>query len=194
MGLSRCETYTQCSAGVETQLCSITANSFGGTTFDGHILYLNPDIELSNTIWSFLSRFELPAGTVPPQRMVSGVGLLHSGRTRNREPPAWTVTLGNQTWTVADGQGHVYAAAARRLGKPRTFVLTPTDEARAMLGIVLTGKLTALGAPAGDVTIDSRDTLRGATDRDGMPVQVKGVLRLLRGGAPAGRFVVRLKR
>ncbi len=190
-GDSRCETYTQCADGVETGLCSVFANTLIGTPFEGHVLYFNPDLDLSKTIWDFVSRFELP--DPPAQRVLSGAGLLRAGRTRGKTTLAWNVTLGNDAWTAADGAGHVYGGTARRLGKSRSYALTPTDDARAALGDVAGGELQALGAPAGDVTIDPRDTLRVETDKQGVPVRIKGTLRLLRDGAPAGRLTVKVK-
>jgi polyhydroxybutyrate depolymerase len=190
-GDSRCETYTQCAEGVEASLCSVYANSLIGTPFEGHVLYFNPDLDLSQVIWDFVSRFELP--DPPAQHVLSGAGLLRSGRTRGKTTLAWNVTLGNDRWTAADGAGHVYTGTARRLGKSKSYALTPTDDARAALGRVVGGELAALGAPSGDVTIDPRDTLRVETDKAGTPVRVKGVLRLLRDGAPAGRLTVKVK-
>jgi poly(3-hydroxybutyrate) depolymerase/6-phosphogluconolactonase (cycloisomerase 2 family) len=58
-GTSYCETYRSCGAGVQAELCSIEASqvSYGG----GHVLYLNPDLDLTRTAWEFLSQFRLPA-------------------------------------------------------------------------------------------------------------------------------------
>lgn len=58
-GLSFCDVYTDCEDDVQTGLCSITADSFGGSFFDGHILYLNPDYVLAEVAWDFLSQFAL---------------------------------------------------------------------------------------------------------------------------------------
>jgi len=58
-GASRCETYTQCDAGVHVGLCSITANP---TSYaPGHVLYQNPDFDVTAVAWQFLSQFTLPA-------------------------------------------------------------------------------------------------------------------------------------
>ena len=58
-GTSYCETYRSCSAAVQVELCSIEASqvSYGA----GHVLYLNPDLDVTRTAWEFLSRFRLPA-------------------------------------------------------------------------------------------------------------------------------------
>ena len=58
-GTSYCETYRNCSAAVQVELCSIEASqvSYGA----GHVLYLNPDLDVARTAWEFLSRFRLPA-------------------------------------------------------------------------------------------------------------------------------------
>jgi polyhydroxybutyrate depolymerase len=56
---SFCETYAHCSAGVRVEMCSVEASqvSFGA----GHCLYLNPDIDIAQAAWEFLSQFRLPA-------------------------------------------------------------------------------------------------------------------------------------
>jgi len=53
------ETYRNCSDGVQVELCSVNANqnSWGA----GHATYLNPDIDIPQTAWDFLSQFRLPA-------------------------------------------------------------------------------------------------------------------------------------
>ena len=58
-GTSYCETYRSCGAGVQAELCSIEASqaSYGG----GHVLYLNPDLDVTRRAWEFLSQFRLPA-------------------------------------------------------------------------------------------------------------------------------------
>lgn len=58
-GDSYCETYTQCTDGVEAGLCSILSTF--GPPFAGHVLYFNNDLNLSEVAWDFLSRFQLPA-------------------------------------------------------------------------------------------------------------------------------------
>jgi hypothetical protein len=45
---------------VETGLCSVDSRSFPGTFFEGHILYVNDDIDVARTAWDFLSRFTVP--------------------------------------------------------------------------------------------------------------------------------------
>jgi polyhydroxybutyrate depolymerase len=59
-GASFCDTDTSCADGVQVGLCSITAQAFPGQFFDGHILYLNPDYNLSVLAWDFMSQFTLP--------------------------------------------------------------------------------------------------------------------------------------
>lgn len=189
-GASRCETYTQCDAGVEARLCSITADSFIGTPFEGHVLYLNSDIDLSEEIWTFLQRFTLPSP--PSQAILTGANQVRSGRTRGHTDIAWTVAFDGETWTAADGSGHVYTGTALRKGKSKTWALTPSETALATLGAVASEQLAGLGA-TGDVTVDPRATLQLMVDRDGVPVRIKGALRLLRGGAPAGRVSVKAK-
>ena len=59
LGTSYCETYRNCGAGVQVELCSIETSqvSYAG----GHRLYINPDLGIPQTAWEFLSRFRLPA-------------------------------------------------------------------------------------------------------------------------------------
>jgi poly(3-hydroxybutyrate) depolymerase/6-phosphogluconolactonase (cycloisomerase 2 family) len=59
VGTSYCETYRNCSAGVQVELCSIEASQVSPNP--GHALYLNPDLDVTRTAWEFLSRFRLPA-------------------------------------------------------------------------------------------------------------------------------------
>jgi hypothetical protein len=61
-GDSMCESYTSCADGVETGLCSILSTS--PAPFEGHILYLNNDLVLSEVAWDFLSRFTLPSSGI----------------------------------------------------------------------------------------------------------------------------------
>jgi poly(3-hydroxybutyrate) depolymerase len=74
-GMSLCETYTNCAGGVDVGLCSITASS--APPFPGHVLYLNPDLNLATVAWQFLSQFTLPAG-IPThtERAVDGAKLV----------------------------------------------------------------------------------------------------------------------
>ena len=58
-GTSYCETYRTCSAGVQVELCSIEAGQVSSGA--GHLLYLNPDLDVAGTAWEFLSQFRLPA-------------------------------------------------------------------------------------------------------------------------------------
>ncbi len=83
-GASYCDYDTSCAVGVEAGLCSITANSFGGQYFDGHILYLNPDYNLSVVAWDFLSRFRLspPVPALPPWGLAGVAALIAAGVAR----------------------------------------------------------------------------------------------------------------
>jgi len=58
-GTSYCETYRNCSAGVQVELCSIEASQV--SPLPGHALYFNPDLDVTRTAWAFLSQFRLPA-------------------------------------------------------------------------------------------------------------------------------------
>ncbi len=59
LGNSFCESYLNCSSGVEVGLCSI--DGILPPPFDGHVIYFNNDgLVLSQIAWDFLSRFQLP--------------------------------------------------------------------------------------------------------------------------------------
>lgn len=58
-GASYCDVDLTCAAGTQVGLCSITSTS--GPPYAGHILYINPDFNLSVVAWSFLSQFTLPS-------------------------------------------------------------------------------------------------------------------------------------
>jgi len=91
-GNSYCDYDTSCADGVQVGLCSITAQAFPGQLIDGHILYLNPDYNLSVLAWDFLSQFTLTPG--PPVEVPAlplawlpfavGLVLVAAGRRLNR--------------------------------------------------------------------------------------------------------------
>lgn len=58
-GASFCDTDTSCGDGLQVGLCSITSTS--GPPYAGHILYLNPDYNVSVLAYDFLSQFSLAA-------------------------------------------------------------------------------------------------------------------------------------
>ncbi len=56
---SYCDMYRSCSDGVQVELCSVEASQVSWNA--GHDLYLNPDLNIAQTAWEFLSRFRMPA-------------------------------------------------------------------------------------------------------------------------------------
>jgi polyhydroxybutyrate depolymerase len=70
LGASRCDTDTTCAEGVEAGLCSVLSTS--GPPAEGHILYVNDDLDVAETAWSFLDRFALPADPGPLPELVAG--------------------------------------------------------------------------------------------------------------------------
>ncbi len=71
LGDARCETYTSCNQGVETQLCSVVGNDFSAfpqyANIAGHILYLNDSgFDVAQKSWQFMSRFEHPSPPALP--------------------------------------------------------------------------------------------------------------------------------
>lgn len=57
-GASYCDIDLSCAPGVQVGLCSITSTS--PAPYEGHVLYINPDFNLSVVAWSFLSQSALP--------------------------------------------------------------------------------------------------------------------------------------
>jgi polyhydroxybutyrate depolymerase len=172
---SRCETHTQCAAGVETGLCSITAATFGGQYFDGHILYINDDFVLADVAWAFLSRFRLP-DTPATFRRATLTGTTRA-KLRGQAPitadASWEFALGSGTWWAEDGAGRPFAGAVRgkhrrvlglandgtqladliaeTLGTAPGITYNPDRLFRISLGrrrVRLTGTVTLLGPPA----------------------------------------------
>jgi poly(3-hydroxybutyrate) depolymerase len=60
-GGSDCKIDTSCAGDAEVGLCTVNSME---TIVGGHILYFNPDLDLPELIWGFLSRFTLP-GDLP---------------------------------------------------------------------------------------------------------------------------------
>jgi len=147
MGQSRCETYTKCTNGVQAGLCSITAASFGGTSIDGHILYINPDFKLADVAWSFFSQFTLPNLSAPVRAALTGTGTLAVGHRRMHEDLRWDVTLGDGTWSATDSNGGAFTGSARRHGHRRHVDLGLTADAEEAL-------LAIIGVHGGDVVLD----------------------------------------
>ncbi|HJQ82987.1 MAG TPA: PHB depolymerase family esterase, partial [Candidatus Binatia bacterium] len=160
-GLSRCETYTSCTNGVQAGLCSITARSFGGSPIDGHVLYLNDDFVLADVAWSFLKQFTLPDARSPVRGSVTGTSRLgRRGERPTKETVTWAVTFGDGTWVVEDAAaGTVYTGSARRLRRGRRVVLGLTADARtALLGVLAAKRGEAL--TLGDTKLVARVSRR----------------------------------
>jgi polyhydroxybutyrate depolymerase len=80
-GGTDCTIDTSCADGVETGLCSVDSHSFPGTFFEGHILYVNDDIDVARTAWDFVSRFTVPE---PSQVLLQGAVLATLALLRRR--------------------------------------------------------------------------------------------------------------
>jgi len=196
-GQSRCETYTQCADGTQVRLCSIVAASFGGTPIDGHIAYLNPDFDLAQVAWDFMSQFTLPDTALPASAALHGRTMLRVGAPgpRLKGELRWTLKLAADTWTATDADGNAYTGSARRRGHGRAYDLVLTTEAQHVLSGVLEASLDAATSVSNwSLPVDPTSTLRLETRRDGTPRRLRGKLRILRGGVPAavlGTYVVR---
>jgi len=71
LGASRCDTDTSCGADVEVGLCSVLSTSMIPGA-EGHILYINDDLDVTARAWAFLSRFSLPEEPPPLPGLVAG--------------------------------------------------------------------------------------------------------------------------
>jgi polyhydroxybutyrate depolymerase len=188
-GLSYCETYTGCAGDVETGLCSITARSFGGAFFDGHVLYLNDDWNLAEIVWDFLSRWMLPEDTSAPSGVVRGKTVLDLADGKQKAKTEWTVTLGGRTWSALapDGSSLTGSWIATDT-KGRRLALSLTDASRPALAAVIAaagGPTLApenVAAELGAVTNKKRTrvTVRCAVPLDGgdtFSLQLRGKLK-----------------
>jgi hypothetical protein len=183
VGASRCEVYEQCASGVEAGLCSITAISFGGTFFDGHILYLNPDVDAGAIAWAFLSRFRRVDAPVPRQLTLEGRQRLPAGPGRLRgDPVAWQLTLGQGTWWATDSAGRTYAGSTLRSGG--RDILTLSEDALGTLIAALSERATELTGGPVTFTLAGGDSLRLRVGKK--KARLAGRLKLDAGAGPRG--------
>jgi poly(3-hydroxybutyrate) depolymerase len=168
-GLSRCETFTRCTNGVQAGLCSITARSFGGTGIDGHVLYLNDDFELAEVAWAFFTQFRLPdpAPAAPTPVELAGTARIKKiGERPTKAPLTWTLTLGDGTWAGVQSQAVFTGSARRGRRNHRMVELGLTPPAREAL-------VAAVSAQVGEpVTLDAAKLVARVSRR-------RGVLRLV---------------
>jgi polyhydroxybutyrate depolymerase len=199
-GKSYCETYTTCEAGTQAGLCSITARTFPGSPVSGHILYLNPDFDLADVAWTFLSHFTLPGAPSIAQGQLAGTERFKLRGTPSRSGKVrWTFRLGDGTWAADDGAGTIVTGSWSR-PKPRakTGVLTLGTEAHAAFEVSVQTHLGTLSGTTGlQFTLESLAPLRVRLDRHGAPIAIQGRWRVLRGGVPGaslGTYRLRLRR
>jgi polyhydroxybutyrate depolymerase len=197
-GMSRCETYTRCTNGVKAGLCSITAASFGGSPFDGHILYINPDFKLAEVAWAFLSQFRLPPASPAVRAVLTGPATLRMSRKgRLTGTLQWTTTLGDGTWAAEDGSGNAFSGPARgRRGAKRQLRLGLTGDARASLLAALAPQLSQLAGAEVTMSVVTASRVTARVNGRAGRVTLTGRL-LLSGAAAAGptkaRYVFHLK-
>jgi polyhydroxybutyrate depolymerase len=187
-GKSYCETYTRCENGVQAGLCSITAQAL--PVFSGHILYLNPDFNLAQVAWNFLSQFTLPAAGPVAEARLAGTERfrLGSGTPNRHGKVEWTVRLGDGTWAAEDGTGMIISGSWRR-PKPRTKtgILTLVTEAHADFEAAAQKQLATLSGTTGlQFTLEPAGPFTLRLDRHGAPTAMQGRWRVLRGGVPGG--------
>jgi polyhydroxybutyrate depolymerase len=90
-GASFCDIDLSCTSGVQVGLCSITSTS--GAPFAGHVLYINPDFNVAQLAWDFMSQFSLPQQTpaLPgawPVVLIAALASLSAGTAARRRASA----------------------------------------------------------------------------------------------------------
>jgi polyhydroxybutyrate depolymerase len=197
-GKSYCETYTACAPRTQAGLCSITAQAL--PVFSGHILYLNPDFNLAQVAWNFLSQFTLPVVGPAAEGQLAGTERFRLGATPKRAGKVqWTVRLGDGTWGADDGAGMIISGSWRR-PKPRakTGILTLVTEAQADFEAAAQKRLGELSGTTGlQFTLEPASPFTVRFDRHGAPTAMQGRWRMLRGGVPGasiGTYHLNLRR
>lgn len=198
-GVARCETYAQCNAGVEVELCSIVAQAFPGQLIDGHVLYLNDQLVLAEEAWGFLSRFALPDLAPPSPTTLAGTARLRFGRRKgDAELVTWVVAVGPSTWSATTDDGVALVGSVHRQKRARTVALLPAGVALDALTADVLAHIEALTGIAGwQIDLDPASSLRVQLDRRGVPRALRGTLRIRSKDAPdavAGRLTLALKR
>jgi poly(3-hydroxybutyrate) depolymerase len=199
-GQGRCETFAtaQCASGYEVSLCSIVAQAFPGQFFDGHILYVNSDLNLAEEAWRFLSQYRRgPALPVAPTTLSGRARLRVHGSGSSVETASWQLSIGPDSWVVlTDRDGALEGAGSTGSGRRRT--LTLDAEARAALLAEIVARSEALTGQSGwQVAPLDAASFKVVLDSSGSPRQITGSVKLLRGdgsGQTAGRFAIRLRR
>ena len=190
-GRSRCEIDTSCAGGVAVGLCSVTARAFPGTSFDGHLLYLNDDYVLAEVAWDFLSQFRLPETVAAPREATvrgTATARLRAAGERDRPVPLeWRVRLGQRTWTAEDPRTK-QALTGSWTARGRTGTLRL---ATAAMPLVETMVGDALGGTG--LEVDGPLALRIRLSRAGRPVVLRGRWRIRSGGRAVGTYTIRLR-
>jgi polyhydroxybutyrate depolymerase len=202
-GQSRCQYDTGCANGVQVGLCSVTARAFPGSSFSGHILYLNPDFVLARVAWDFLSQFQLPVDAAPAlesalsgeDRVTLRRGALGNARSTTRD---WTVRLGQGTWAAIDENDVALTGSWRRgKGRKRSGVGALTDAAGAQLEALVADRIAGSPATSGlAFTLEPAGPVRIGVSATGRATTLRGRWRMLRDGVPGaviGRYDLRLR-
>lgn len=194
-GQARCETFApaQCASGLEVGLCSIVAQEYPGAFFSGHILYVNPDLNLAEEAWAFFARNALPVPfPAEPQALRGTVKLRVGGRRAAWTDVTWRVGVAG-TAVVETERGSVLSAAAGAAKRRRVLTLD-ADGARALHADVLARIAEVTGQTGWDVTLAAAP-LTYRADAQGAPKRLRATIPILGGdGAVAGKLTVRLRR
>lgn len=196
-GQARCETFApaQCASGREVGLCSIVAQAFPGQFYDGHILYLNSQLNLAEDAWAFMQRHVLPQPFPAEPVTLRGTARLRlKGHRATTAEIEWDLGLA-ATWAAeTEGGTRIGGTAAARNARLRELQLD--DAGRAALTAEIAARIEALTGAAGTaVALAPGATLRVRLDRTGAPKKLVATLLLVDGdGGRVGRLKVRLRR
>jgi len=200
-GQGRCETFApaQCASGQEVRLCSIVAAAFPDLFFDGHILYLNDDLDLAEEAWRFLSRFRQPPAWPVAPSALSGTVRLRLGAHRGApESATWEVALGSATWMVQTAAQSLLEGAPSGRDRRRKALLTLDEAARATLLAELAARVESLtGLSGAQLVLGPTAALKVRLDAQGVPIALRGTVKLLHDDGTqrtAGRLTIRLRR
>lgn len=197
-GQARCETFAaaQCATGLEVGLCSIVAQEYPGAFFSGHILYQNPDLNLAEEAWAFLSRQVLPvAFPTEPQTLRGSMKLRLGKRRATFKNVAWRLgTVGNAV-AETDRGTMLRAVIGNRSGRGRFLSLDPQNQ-NALLSDVVARIEELTGQTGWDVALAPGTQLNYVVDRDDVPKSIRATITIVNAtdASTAGKLTLRLRR
>lgn len=199
-GQGYCETFTppMCTSGQEVRLCSIVAQAFPGVFFDGHLLYLNDDLNLGEEAWRFFARFRRPPEMPGEPTELQGWSRLRlDGKAARRDGTNWGVAVGPTTWVVSTDSGALLDGPAPFALVRRRLSLSLDGYSQAAVRDEIAEWMETLsGTLPAQVAVSPQSVLRVRFDRNGIPRRLSGTVRLQEAGSGRrlGALTVRLRR